>query len=267
MARARSTRPRNQKADRRLMLGAASAVDEAWTIPRRWLNSAIAIFLLLPAAVLTQTFFTSFSTATIEHLFWATEEFWFFALGSLLWIIAFLAGVGLYGEPRPLRAYVFGHELTHAVWVWAMGGRVSAFEVSRTGGYIITDTHNFWIALAPYFYPIYSIAVVAVYGVVSVFYDVSSQTPLLFGLIGLTWAFHASFTLWMIPKGQSDLSSHGTFFSLVIIYLMNLLILIGLLLVAAPEITWAGFGNELLTNAEDCASFFWEIGSAAVAGG
>ena len=53
--------------------------------------------------------------------------------------------------------YVFGHELTHALWVWLMGGRVSRFRVGRDGGHIVTDRNNFWIALAPYFFPLYSI--------------------------------------------------------------------------------------------------------------
>jgi hypothetical protein len=138
-----------------------------------------------------------------------------------------------------------------------MGGRVCDFKVTRAGGYIITDTHNFWIALAPYFYPLYSLAVVAAYGVASVFYDMAAFTPVLFGLIGFTWAFHMSYTLWMIPKGQSDLTNHGTFFSLVIIYLMNMLVLTGLLLLAAPEITLLGFGESLLRNTEDFAAWIW----------
>ena len=55
--------------------------------------------------------------------------------------------------------YVFGHELTHALWVWLMGGRVSRFRVGRDGGHIVTDKNNFWIALAPYFFPLYSLLV------------------------------------------------------------------------------------------------------------
>ena len=47
------------------------------------------------------------------------EEFWFFSLGAVLWLIAF------FGLSRPVLIYVFGHELTHALWVWFMGGRVS----------------------------------------------------------------------------------------------------------------------------------------------
>ena len=92
-------------------------------------------------------------------------------------------------------------------------------------------------------------------GIVSVFHDVAALTPLLFALIGLTWAFHISFTLWIIPRGQSDLTYHGTFFSLVVIYLMNLLLLTALLIFAAPEVTFTGFADEFLANADKLYSF------------
>jgi hypothetical protein len=240
-----------------------SASDAArapqWSIPTWWLNTIIGLFLLPIAGLLTQTLFTCFRRATVQHAFWATAEFWFFSLGAIVWMLAFFGGMWVFGEPRPLRVYVFGHELTHAIWVWAMGGRVSKFKVRRDGGYILTDTHNFWIALAPYFYPIYSIAVIALYGVTSVFYDLGAYTPVLFGMLGLTWAFHMSFTLWMIPKGQSDLTQHGTFFSLVVIYMINLLILALVLIIAAPEVTLAGFGSELLGQTEDVAEWLWKV--------
>ncbi len=252
----RKSRRKNRKTARRLLAGAcADPAPLHWSIPTRWLNSVYAIFLLPVAWILTATLFSAFSRAAVQHGFWATEEFWFFAWGAALWTIAFLGAIWVFGEPRPLRLYVFGHELTHAVWVWAMGGRVSRFEVAREGGHIITDTHNVWIALAPYFYPLYSLAIIAIYGVVSVFYDVAPYTSALFALIGLTWAFHISFTVWIIPRGQTDLTYHGTFFSLVLIYLMNLVILTALLIFAAPEVTFAGFAQEFLANADDLCTF------------
>lgn len=213
------------------------------TIPLVWLSSVIAFFLLAPAWISTQTFFTCLRHATLHHRFWATEEVWFFGLGMVLWMIAF------FGLPRPLLVYVFGHELTHALWVWIMGGRVSDFRVSRHGGHIVSDKHNFWIALAPYFFPLYSIAVIAAYGAAALFWNMEPYHRWLYALIGVTWAFHVSFTLWMIPKGQTDLTYYGTFFSLVVIYLMNLAILTALLVIASPHVTWRAFGLEWLRNA------------------
>ena len=129
-----------------------------------------------------------------------------------------------------------------------MGGRVSRFRVSRDGGHVVTSKANFWIALAPYFFPIYSILAIAIYGAVSLFLNVQPYGRLLYAVIGATWAFHFTFTCWMIPKNQTDLSDQGTFFSLVVIYLMNLVLLTVMLILASPQITFASFGADLLTN-------------------
>ena len=216
-------------------------------IPTRWVKFVVAIFLLPVAAILTQTFFTVFARATVAHRLWAGEEFWFFSLGAILWLIAF------FGLPRPMVVYVFGHELTHALWVLLMGGRVSRFRVSRDGGHIVTDRNNFWIALAPYFFPLYSLMVIGVYGILGLFLNVQPYGRLLYALIGVTWAFHFTFTCWMIPKKQTDLTDHGTFFSLVVIYLMNLALLSVMLVLASSQITFADLGREFVVNVEKFA--------------
>lgn len=213
-----------------------------YLVPTRWVKFIFGIFLLPVCAILTQTFFTAFARATVTHHLWAAEPFWFFSLGAVLWLIAFA------GLPRPILLYVFGHELTHAVWVWLMGGRVSRFRVGRDGGHIVTNRTNFWIALAPYFFPFYSILAIAIYGVLSLFYNMQPYGKFLYAIIGVTWAFHFTFTCWMIPKNQTDLRDHGTFFSLVVIYLMNLVLLSVLLIIASPHISFVGFGEDLGKN-------------------
>jgi hypothetical protein len=212
------------------------------TIPTKWVKFIIAVFLLPICAALTQTFFTVFARATVTQRFWAGEEFWFFSLGAFLWLISF------FGLPRPVILYVFGHELTHALWVWLMGGRVSRFRIGPEGGHIVTNRTNFWIALAPYIFPLYSVLTIAIYGLLSLFYNMQPYGRLLYALIGATWAFHFTFTCWMIPKKQSDLSDHGTFFSLVVIYFMNLLLLSVMLILASPQITFASFGTDFMAN-------------------
>jgi hypothetical protein len=238
---------RNPKRRRKLIRSVARTrttvpIPDTFTVPTRWVKFIFAIFLLPICAILTQTFFTAFARATVTQRLWAGEEFWFFSLGAVLWVIAF------FGLPRPIVIYVFGHELTHALWVWMMGGRVSRFRVSSEGGHVITSKANFWIALAPYFFPLYSILAIAIYGVLSLFVNMQSYGQLLYAVVGATWAFHFTFTCWMILKNQTDLSDQGTFFSLVVIYLMNLLLLSVMLILASPHITFAGFGADLLTN-------------------
>jgi hypothetical protein len=218
------------------------AAPQPLLVPTRWVKFVFAIFLLPICVVLSQTFFTAFARATVTQRLWAGEEFWFFSLGGLLSLIAF------FGLPRPILIYVFGHELTHALWVWLMGGRVSRFRVGPDGGHVVTTKANFWIALAPYFFPLYSILAIAIYGVLSLFVNVQPYGRLLYAVIGATWAFHFTFTCWMIPKNQTDLSDQGTFFSLVVIYLMNLVLLSVMLILASRQITFASFGTDLLIN-------------------
>ncbi len=239
---------RNSKRGRKVVRSVAGAsaknfvAPQPLTVPTRWVKLVFAIFLLPICAILSQTFFTAFARATVTQRLWAGEEFWFFSLGVTLWLITF------FGLPRPIVIYVFGHELTHALWVWLMGGRVSRLRVTREGGHVVTSKANFWIALAPYFFPIYSILAIGIYGVLSLFLNVQPYGRLLYAVIGATWAFHFTFTCWMIPKNQTDLSDQGTFFSLVMIYLMNLLLLSVMLVLASPQITFASVSTDLLAN-------------------
>jgi hypothetical protein len=229
-------------------------------VPTRWVKFVLAIFLLPVCAILTQTFFTVFARAAVSQRLWAGEEFWFFSLGVVLWLIAF------FGLPRPIMVYVFGHELTHALWVWILGGRVSRFRVGREGGHIVTNRTNVWIALAPYFFPIYSILAIGLYGVLSLFYHMHPFGRLLYAVIGATWAFHFTFTCWMIPKNQSDLQDHGTFFSLVVIYLMNLLLLSVMLILASPHITFASFSADLGVNIGNFSQWIGDLSDRFVRG-
>jgi hypothetical protein len=254
---------RNSKRGRKVVRSVARArtfvpASDPLTVPTRWVKFVLAIFLLPICAVLTQTFFTAFARATVTQRFWAGEEFWFFSLGAVLWLIAF------FGLPRPILIYVFGHELTHALWVWLMGGRVSRFRVSSDGGHVVTSKANFWIALAPYFFPIYSILAIGTYGVLSLFLNMQPYGRWLYSVIGVTWAFHLTFTCWMITKNQTDLSDQGTFFSLVVIYLMNLLLLSVLLIVASPQITFVDFVADLMVNLGNFARWVVDLFGSSV---
>lgn len=245
---------------------------------RRWwrrgvrtssLNAIIGIFLLVPSGLLSQTFFAAFHHGVVTHEFWRADDFGYFMAGALSWTLAFFAGIGITGAVWPLHVYVLSHEMTHAVWIWLARGRVLEKKIwADDGGYIVTDTNNFWIALVPYFYPFYSLVVVVCYSVASIFYDVAGSTatfllmnPLqwLFFLLGLTWAFHLTFTIWMIPKGQSDLAAHGTFFSLVVIYLMNVVFLSLAVIVVAEGVSFESFGRDLYLNTEDFSEWSWRI--------
>lgn len=139
--RARRSQSQGNNRRRRLNLSVAGVIPKR--VPKRWVKLVVGVFLVPPALVLTQTFFTAFARTTVRDRFWITEEFWFFSLGVLLWTVAF------FGLPRPQWLYVFGHELTHAIWVTLLGGKVHRFQVGSKGGHVLSDRTNTWIALAP----------------------------------------------------------------------------------------------------------------------
>ncbi len=122
-----------------------------------------------------------------------------------------------------LPAYVFGHEVSHALFVFLFYGKVSAFKASTEGGYIIANRNNIWIALAPYIFPFWTVVFALLYIVLGIVINVTPLVPLFFFLYGASWMFNLFWTLWMIPLGQSDLSLNGTFLSITIIYLINAL--------------------------------------------
>jgi hypothetical protein len=77
--------------------------------------------------------------------------------GAGCWLVVWLL------LPKPMLLYVFGHELTHAVWTWLMGGRVKRFKAGAKGGHVVVTKNNFVICLAPYFFPLYAVLVVLVF--------------------------------------------------------------------------------------------------------
>lgn len=262
--RARRTEPAKR---RRLNATFAAPADASLVVPVRWVKFIVGIFLLAPCYILTAAFFRALMDAFTAQpqgrpSFWMTPEFWFFSLGLLCWLIVY------FGLPRWVTLYVYGHELTHAIMVRIMGGKVDDFDFGSDGGHIISSKINTWIALAPYFIPIYSVFAIVIYGLLAVFTDLGPHQELATGILaftlGFTWCFHACFTITMIPKGQSDLHYGGTFFSLVVIYLMNLLVLSLLLIVATPHVSFASFGRELLIQGAAFANYMMHLADLAV---
>ncbi len=159
--------------------------------------------------------------------------------GVVLWAIVFLF------MPRPVRVYVLAHELTHALWGAMAGARVSGLKVSRSGGSVCISEVNWLTALAPYFFPFYTVVVLLVYGLLALVLDMRRWEMLWLGLIGLTLGFHWCFTLNSLAQSQSDIRRYGCLFSYSLIYLFNLL-LIGLVLVLTAPLTFEQFGTRLI---------------------
>jgi hypothetical protein len=247
----------NQRSGRREMKSVRAAIassapmveDFQPGVGKRMLRWIAAMALLPPCWVTAWTFLQQFSALTMEHDFWKSAEFFYFALGVVSMIGWFWSRLF---QPFFLYLYVLGHELTHAVFVYLFRGKVTGFHVSTSGGYITTNKTNLVIALSPYFVPLWSVVAALAFVLLRLFFDLTRAWDLSFyGVMGLTWTFHIVWTLWMIPRDQPDLKENGTFLSLVVIFFGNLLVLVGLMCVAsaAPWESFKGFGREWIRHA------------------
>jgi hypothetical protein len=149
------------------------------------------------------------------------------AAGALCWVVIYLM------LPRPMWIYVFGHELTHAIWTWMMGGRVKKFKASAQGGHVVVTKNNFLIALAPYFFPLYAALVVAAFLGGHLIWNWERQRVWFHLALGAAYAFHVTLTWHVLKSDQSDISSQGYVFSAAVIFLGNA----SILLVGLPLLT------------------------------
>jgi hypothetical protein len=148
--------------------------------------------------------------------------------GAGCWVVIYLL------LPKPMWVYVFGHELTHAVWTWLMGGRVKKFKASSKGGHVVVTKNNFVIALAPYFFPLYAILVVLVFAGGNALWNWHPYAVWFHLLLGAAYAFHVTLTWHILQSHQTDISDQGYVFSSVIIFLGNISVLLtGIPLLAA----------------------------------
>jgi len=147
-----------------------------------------------------------------------------------IWV-AFLSGAACWWTiylllPKPMWAYVLGHEVTHALWTWLFGGQVKKFKASSSGGHVVITRNNFVIALAPYFFPLYAILVVLVFLTGYWFCNWQHYLAWFHLLLGAAYAFHVTLNWHILQQDQSDIRDQGYLFSAVIIFLGNVAVLL-----------------------------------------
>src|SRR5689334_11561497 len=120
--------------------------------------------------------------------------------GALCWIVIYLL------LPKPMWVYIFGHELTHALWTWLFGGRVKKFKASSRGGHVIVTRSNFLIALAPYFFPLYAVLVVLVFLLGHFIWNWRNYFVWFHLFLGAAYGFHVTLTWHILKNKQSDIA-------------------------------------------------------------
>ena len=157
---------------------------------------------------------------------------------------------------HPVRMYVLGHELTHALWGLLFGARPSQVRVSESGGSVKLTKSNMLIILAPYFFPFYTFVVIIVALITFAFLRPLPFLPLWMFLIGFTWAFHLLFTLETLTQRQPDVKLYGRIFSWVFIFLVNIALVLVWLASTTP-LTFSQLGGIIVECTTSAYMFVW----------
>lgn len=197
----------------------------------------IAVALLPLCWAASRTFYLLLQTSSAG---WSGG--WFLPVGFLA------AVIGFFLLPRAFRLYVLGHELSHALAGLMFGARVGKMKVGRDGGHVELSKNNFIISLAPYLFPFYTGLVLALWIGLGCFRDMTPFEPFWLGLVGVTWGFHITFTIYMLSQHQPDVQRNGHLFSYVAIYLTNLLFMM-LWVILLGGMTLRGGWNYLSNEA------------------
>jgi hypothetical protein len=172
--------------------------------------------LLIIPAVCSSTF--SLLKILFDSGIFSTTQYIPFWLGTVFYIVLQIV---LY---KPIKTYVFGHELSHAIAGILSGAQIKKFKVSETGGSVVLTKDNIWITLAPYFFPIYSIGALTFYIILNCFTDAKLYYGYFLFLMGFTITFHIALTIYVLQVEQPDLKVYGVFFSYSVISAVNVIV-------------------------------------------
>lgn len=211
----------------------AAEEDEGWEPIHGWpraLRLLLGVCVLLPLSVVMVTALLlqlyHAAPAMEEMSFWVSEPVWYSAMGAL--VMCFLK-FALVADTILVYVYVLGHELTHAIAAKLCGGHLQRISIDVNGGYVETDADNLFIALSPYFVPLWMLCWLGVLWVANFVYPFEAYAPWFYAGFGFWWAFHLYWTVWIIPREQPDMLSNGVLFSLLLVLLMNIVALLAVL--------------------------------------
>lgn len=240
------------------------ADDDPGVVPirggRRLLLLLLSFAFLLPLCI-TMVFALGLqlwhSSAVVSNIeFWLSVPVWYAVMGAMVFAACILAGLM---QTFLIYVYVLGHELTHALTAKIFGGKVSTFRITAEGGYVESDKDNVFIALAPYFVPIWMLCWMGVLCLVNLAFPFENYMAWFSAGFGFWWFFHLYWTIWVIPREQPDMIENGLLFSLLMVFAFNIFILL-VILVCFGVITPAGYGADLLYAAEQLRDTFVALG-------
>lgn len=185
----------------------------------------ITAFISIPAIIaagytLLKVFLSFAGTGGKEYM-----PFWIGILFYIVFQVAFY---------KPMRTYVFGHELSHALAGILSGAKIKKFKVGKNSGSVVLNKDNIWITLAPYFFPIYTFIIIVIYLLMGWFINIRELYSYFLFFIGVSIAFHIALTVYILKIEQPDIKVYGKFFSYTMIFAINIIVFSLLMLLAFP---------------------------------
>lgn len=188
--------------------------------------------------------------ATVFSVPYKAELPYYFVAGGLTYLTLHLL------FKKPILAYVFGHELTHALFAMLFGGSVKSFRASERGGQVTVTKSNFLITLAPYFFPLYTFLALVLYIALSAS-EARTGLGFLVFVIGASFCFHLLLTIIFLREDQKDIREEGALFSYPLIYLFN--VLFGALLIHLLLAKKNGFLDFFLNGIMQSIVIVWSL--------
>lgn len=154
-----------------------------------------------------------FGTA-MQHVWEEPTEYLYFGISTIIFYLLMVK----YGGKRLCFAQTFTHELIHALFVTLSLGTVHEFHVNQETGHVISDKDNLTVKLSPYFFPIYTLLLMAIRpGIREVYF------PIFDIVSGCSFAFYLHMIKNERGLWQSDIQSVSWYISYPYMICMELL--------------------------------------------
>lgn len=213
----------------------------------RILRFIVSILLIPVCVIVTISFYSG-----ILAIKTVSDSGLYFMLGALLYSLMHLLLFKLDF------LYILGHEVMHALATILSGGKAKEMKVSNKEGSVKTTTPNFFVMLAPYLVPVYTVVLALVYFILSLYMDVSKHLDLFIFLIGFTLMFHLTYTSESIRGKQSDLVKTGYLSSISFIYIVNLIIVFLIISILFSEASFVDFMSKTYEKTREFYYAIWK---------
>lgn len=170
--------------------------------------------------------------------------------GYAVWTLIFLF------LPPSIKVYVWGHELTHAIWGLLTGSKIGKIKVGENGGYVNLTNPGIFTTLAPYFVPFYMLIVLLLRLITGFIWDMEPFVLYWLFLIGFTYGFHITYTIRSLAEHQPDIKEFGHVISYALILFFNILIF-GYGLVAITPASVPEYHGAVIERGEQAYSYSW----------